>query len=62
MTGSCIVNQNVEGTSFGERGAERAFDREAVGQVELNRMQSRLFRDSLRIAGCAPDFVTLSDK
>src|SRR5215469_9045580 len=62
MTGSSVVYQNVEVTSFGERGVECVFDGMPIGKVETNRMQSRHFWDALHIAGCTPHFVTFSDE
>jgi hypothetical protein len=37
-------------------------DRNSVGQIEADRMQSWRFGDSLQIAGRTPHFVTLSDE
>ena len=62
MAGSSIVYQNIEVTSFCERGVERLFDRKSIGEVETNRMQSRHFWDALQIARGPPDLVPMLDQ
>src|SRR5262245_5777282 len=59
MAGAGVVYQNVEVTSFGERGVERLFDREPIGEVETNRVQLRNYWYAFQIARCAPNLVTL---
>src|SRR5207247_72595 len=59
VTGPCIVEHNIEVTSFGQCGVECRLDEKGIGEIKTDRMPPRDFWDAFQIAGCAPDLVTL---
>jgi len=59
VTGAGVIDQNVEVTSFSERGTECRVDRKSISQVETDGMQSGQFWNAFQIARCTPDLVTL---
>src|SRR5207249_9508406 len=54
-----VVNQNIEITSFGERGIKCFLDGKPISQVETHRMPARRFWDAFHVARCSPNLVTL---
>ena len=57
-----VVDQNIEITSFRERGVECLLNRTRIAQVEVHRIQSRHLRNAFQVARRAPHFVTVSDE
>ena len=58
-----VVDQNIEMTSFRERGVECLLNRTRIAQVEVDRIQSRHLRNALRgVARRAPHFITCHER
>jgi len=62
VTGTGVIDRNVEVTGFRQCEIERFLDGRLISQVQSNRMQSRHSWDAFQIAGCGPDFMTLSEE